>query len=58
MAKTHILVIPKARQGLTGIRMATPDNAALIGHLFVVVAKVAAQEGLEKDGYRVVINDG
>ena len=57
VAKTHFLVIPKNRQGLSGIRKATDENAQLIGQLFVVVAKVAAQEGLD-EGYRVVINDG
>ena len=36
---------------------ATADHAAILGHLMVVVPKVAAQEGLE-EGYRVVINNG
>ena len=53
----HFLVIPKDRKGLSGISKATPEHAQLIGHLMVVAAKVAAQEGLS-DGYRVVINDG
>ena len=57
VAKTHFLVIPKNRKGLTAISKATEEHTQLLGHLFVVVAKVAAQEGLQ-EGYRVVINDG
>ena len=58
VAATHFLVIPKNRDGLTGISKAEPRHEALLGHLMVVVAKVAAQENLANDGYRVVINEG
>ena len=37
---------------------ADDSHAALLGHLMVVAAKTAKQEGLDKEGYRVVINDG
>eukprot|EP00356_Strombidium_inclinatum_P007220 CAMPEP_0170487224 /NCGR_PEP_ID=MMETSP0208-20121228/6086_1 /TAXON_ID=197538 /ORGANISM="Strombidium inclinatum, Strain S3" /LENGTH=107 /DNA_ID=CAMNT_0010761441 /DNA_START=15 /DNA_END=338 /DNA_ORIENTATION=+ len=57
VAKTHFLVIPKDRQGLTQLIKATPEHAALLGHLMFVVAKVAKEQGLE-NGYRVVVNDG
>lgn len=30
----------------------------MLGHLLVVARKVAAQLGIDKNGYRVVINDG
>ena len=36
---------------------ATEDHTGILGHLMVVCAKVAAQEGL-KDGYRIVVNNG
>ena len=57
VAPTHFLVIPKNRNGLTELSKAKPEHAQLIGHLFVVAAKVAAQEGLT-EGYRTVINTG
>ncbi len=57
MTPTHFLVIPKNRRGLSGISKATPEHAQLLGHLLVVAAKVAAQEGLT-EGYRTVINEG
>ena len=42
VAATHFLVIPKNRDGLTGISKAEPRHEALLGHLMVVSAKVAA----------------
>uniref|UniRef100_A0A7S2HQ92 HIT domain-containing protein n=1 Tax=Alexandrium andersonii TaxID=327968 RepID=A0A7S2HQ92_9DINO len=57
-APTHILVIPKDRQGLTHLHKATAEHKALLGHLMVVASTVAKQEGLDKDGFRVVVNDG
>ena len=58
VAKTHFLVIPKDRDGLTGISAAEERHKQLLGHLMVVCAKVAKQEGLAESGYRTVINDG
>ena len=58
VAKTHFLVIPKDRKGLTQLSKAEDSHAELLGHLMVVVAKTAKQEGLDKEGYRVVVNDG
>ena len=57
MAPTHFLVIPKNRDGLTGISAAEDRHKELLGHLMVTASKVAAQEKLV-EGYRVVINDG
>ena len=54
-APVHILVIPK--QPIESIDRATDADAALLGHLLLIVKRVAAQEGLVK-GYRVVINTG
>ena len=54
-APVHILVIPK--KPIESIDQATPEDAALLGHLLLTIKRVAAQEGLEK-GYRVVINTG
>jgi len=58
VAKVHFLVIPKDRDGLTGLSKAEDRHADLLGHLMVVAAKVANQEGLGTNGYRIVINEG
>ena len=54
-APTHILVIPKAHIG--SCNEVTPDNAAVVAHIFTVIPKIAAAEGLT-NGYRVVSNCG
>lgn len=54
---THILVIPKAKDGLTQISKMDVRHKELVGHLMYVATQVAEAEGL-KNGYRLVINDG
>ncbi|AES75129.1 putative adenylylsulfatase [Medicago truncatula] len=53
----HILLIPKVRDGLTGISKAEERHIDILGRLLYTAKLVAKQEGLD-DGYRVVINDG
>ncbi len=53
-APTHVLVIPKRR--IATVNDVTPADEADLGHLFIVAQKVAAQEGVAKDGYRLVVN--
>ena len=53
-APTHFLVIPKAH--IASCAQVNEDNAALVGHMFTVIAKVAKEQGL--DSYRVVSNYG
>jgi len=55
MAPTHILVIPKAHIGsVAGI---TPENSAVVAHIFATIPQIAQAEGLA-NGYRVVSNCG
>ena len=54
-APTHVLVIPK--EEIASLDNISDDNAHVMGHLFSVVRKVAAQLELT-DGYRTVINCG
>ena len=54
-APTHILVIPKLH--IDSVACVTGENSAVVAHIFEVIAKVAAQEGLT-GGYRVVSNCG
>ena len=53
-APIHVLVIP--REPIPSLREASDQHAALLGHLLLVAAKVAKQEGL--DDWRTVINSG
>lgn len=55
-APVHLLVIPK--KPLARLNEATEGDEALLGHLLLVAAKAARQEGLGATGFRVVINNG
>jgi diadenosine tetraphosphate (Ap4A) HIT family hydrolase len=57
VAKTHFLVIPKIKAGLSQLSKANEDHKMLLGHCMYVAQMVAKQEKLDK-GFRVVINDG
>jgi histidine triad (HIT) family protein len=57
VAKTHIIIIPKERNGLTGVAAAQEKHAAILGHMMLVASKIAQAEGLEA-GYRLVVNQG
>ena len=55
-APTHILVIPK--EPLASVADAREQDAALLGHLMIVARKVACDEGIIEDGFRLVVNTG
>lgn len=55
-APQHVLVIP--RKPVTSVADAGPEDAALLGHLMLVAARVARDLGLEEGGYRLVTNVG
>ncbi len=54
-APVHILVIPKKE--IASLADLVESDAALLGHLLVVIQKLAAARNLS-GGYRVVINSG
>ena len=55
LAPTHILVVPKAHIDSCGC--ITPENSAVVAHIFEVIPQIAKAEGLDK-GFRVVSNCG
>lgn len=54
-APTHVLIIP--RKHIASLDEANADDAALIGHLHLVAAKIAADRQITR-GYRTVFNNG
>lgn len=54
-APTHVLVIPKKE--IPSVNELTEEDQPLVGHLYLVIKKLAAELGLG-DGYRVVVNCG
>lgn len=55
MAPTHFLVVPK--QHLSSVNDLTEENAAVVAHIYAVIAKLAKELHLT-GGYRVVTNCG
>ncbi len=53
-APTHILIIP--RKHIATINDLDEDHEFLMGRLFSVAKNIAAQEGVDEEGYRMVVN--
>ena len=53
-APTHILVIPNKL--IPTMDDVSADDEATLGRMMTVAAKIAREEGIAKDGYRLMIN--
>jgi histidine triad (HIT) family protein len=53
-APVHVLIIPKTH--IRTVNDIEPEQAELIGKLFLAAKSIAAQEDLSEEGYRVVMN--
>jgi len=52
-APTHVLIIPKKE--IATVDDLADEDAALIGHMWIVIRNLARDLGLE-EGYRVIVN--
>ena len=55
-AQSHLLLVP--RKPIPRIEKAEEEDAGLLGHLMLCVGRIARQEGLDEEGFRVVMNNG
>jgi len=55
-APIHVLIVPK--KVVVRLASASEADSTLLGKLLVVAGKLAKELGIEKSGYRVVINSG
>lgn len=53
-APVHVLIVPNKE--IPTVNDITAEDEQLIGHLFTVAKKVAEQEGVADDGYRLMVN--
>lgn len=53
-APVHVLVVPKVE--IATVNDIKSEQAELIGKLVLTAQKIAADEGIAEDGYRLVIN--
>lgn len=56
VAPVHVLVIPKKH--IISVNDLIEQDAQLIGTMFIVMKKLAAQLGVAESGYRIVTNIG
>ncbi len=55
-APTHVLVVPKRH--IPGVNELAEQDEALVGHVYGVIARLVRELGIDKSGYRVVVNSG
>jgi histidine triad (HIT) family protein len=53
---THILIVPNRH--IESVNTLEAEDEQLTGHLFTVARNLAAEEGIAKGGYRLIINTG
>ncbi|MEO2066179.1 MAG: histidine triad nucleotide-binding protein [Desulfurobacteriaceae bacterium] len=53
-APVHILVIPK--EHIPTVNDLEERHKELIGHIFLVIKKIAKELGIDESGYRVLVN--
>jgi len=53
-APVHILIVPN--KAIATINDLSEDDAALAGHMMLVAARLARDEGIAESGYRLIAN--
>lgn len=56
VAPTHILIVPK--EHIPDNNAFTKENEPIAGHMFSIVRKLAEQESIAENGYRLIMNTG
>lgn len=56
VAPTHILIVPNKH--IESVSTLEADDEQVVGHIFTVARKLAAEEGIAAGGYRMVTNTG
>ena len=56
VAPTHILVVPNKH--VESVNTVEEEDEALMGHLLIMTGKIAKDEGIDKGGYRIIMNTG
>ncbi|CAB3241787.1 unnamed protein product [Arctia plantaginis] len=55
-APIHFLVVPK--KTIARLADASVDDEKLLGHLLIIARRIAKEKGIDKTGFRVVMNEG
>ena len=54
VAPIHILIVPNKE--IPTVDDVTPEDEAVLGHLFVVARQIARDLGIAENGYRLIVN--
>ena len=53
---THVLIIPN--KIIPTVDDVTPEDESALGRMFIAASKIARDEGIAEDGYRLIVNCG
>lgn len=56
LAPVHILIVPKNH--ISGASEVAEKNSAVVAKIFEAAAKIAREQGISEDGFRIVTNCG
>ena len=56
VAPVHIVIIPK--EHISGVMAITEENGDILTKIFLAAKKLAKETGIDKTGFRVVVNHG
>jgi histidine triad (HIT) family protein len=56
VAPTHILIVPNKH--IESVNALESGDEQLVGHLFRIAGQLAKEEGIDKNGYRIITNTG
>ena len=56
VAPVHILVIPKKH--LSSVLDLNEEDEMLVGKIYTIINEIARKEGIDKSGFRIVVNCG
>jgi len=56
VAPTHILIVPNKH--LESVNDVTAQDEPLMGRMLTVARQLAEQEGVQRSGYRLIVNNG
>jgi len=54
VAPVHMLIVP--RKHIATLNDVTPEDEALLAHMFQIARKLAEQSGVDQKGYRTLFN--
>ncbi len=54
MGPTHLLIVPNRH--IDSLNDLQDEDESLLGYMFTVAHKLAAKEGIDQSGYRIVVN--